>query len=264
MGIRPAETSGAFTWQAGTFTWEPLLGTPYLGTLWDTSPRRPLLYLGTFTCKPANLRKLAGTCAGTLPTFTLEPLLGKICPWLGTLTWKSCGNQDCVTWEPCRNLFWGEPLLGQFAGTCIQGNLKNLERQTLSETVPCNVGRLGNLTGTFLWKPLLGDLYLGTLTCPHRNLHSTWIPLFGNLYLATFAQTLSETVPGNFGNIDLGTFIWKPLLGDPAPQQGPLYAHLSVSSLVTIEPLTPPRKAPAPLSQISQPSTSSLLPPTFP
>ena len=194
----------------GTFTWglpgtrELLLG--YLGTLWDTSPRRPLLYLGICTCKPANLRKLAGSCAGTLPTFTLEPLLGKICPWLGTLTW-----------EPCQNLFWGEPLLGQFVGTCIQGNLKNLERQTLSETVPCNVGRLGNLARTFLWKPLLGDLYLGTLTCPHRNLHFTWIPLLGNLRLGAFTwqpllKPCQKQYPAILGTF--GTLIWEPSFGN--------------------------------------------------
>ena len=72
LGDPARRNLGGFMWQAGTFTWEPLLGTPYLGTLWDTSPRRPLLYLGTFTCKPANLRKLAGTCQLLLWNLYLE------------------------------------------------------------------------------------------------------------------------------------------------------------------------------------------------
>ena len=200
----------------GTFLWKPLLGDLYLGTL--ACPHRNLrftwipllgnLRLGTFTWQPLlkPCQKQYPAILGTFGTLIWEPSFGNL--YLGIFTWEPWPASqepslylDTFTWEPSL----GDLYLATFA-------------QTLSETVPGNFGNLRNIDlGTFLWGPLLGDLYLGTLTCPHRNLHFTWIPLLGDLYLATFAQTLSETVPGNFGNlrnIDLGTFLWKPLLGD--------------------------------------------------
>ena len=141
----------------GHLTWEPC-GILHQGHLYFTWK------LETFTCKPSPANLPLGTLWEPVPE-ACQPLVWNlyICFWLRTLTWKPCGNQDCVTWEPCRNrFFWGEPLLGKSVGICIQGNIENVERQTLSETVHGNIGRLGNLAGTFLWKPLLGDLYLGT------------------------------------------------------------------------------------------------------
>ena len=123
---------GTSTWD--TFTWEPC-GILHQGHLYFTWK------LETFSCKPSPVNLPLGTLWEPVLE-ACQPLLWNlyICFWLRTLTWKPCGNQDCVTWEPCRNRsFWREPLLGQFVGTCIQGNLKNLERQTLSETIPCNI-----------------------------------------------------------------------------------------------------------------------------
>ena len=131
----------------GHLTWEPcgILHQGHLYFAWK---------LETFACKPS-LRNLVGTCAGSLPTFTLEPLHFF---WLRTLTWKPCGNQDCVTWEPCRNRsFWREPLLGKCVGICIQG-------KTLSGK-PCQKQYRVILGASETWQePSFGNLYLGIFT----------------------------------------------------------------------------------------------------
>ena len=153
-----------------------------------------------------------GTCAGSLPTFTLEPLHLFLVE-----------NLDSeALWEPglCNlgtlpeSFFWGEPILGKCVGICIQGNLENLERQTLSETVPCNIGRLGNLARTFLWKPLLGELYLGTF----RSIIPRCSPFFPSSSSLRCDQVKSNptvgvmgfgAAPAGVGDF-VGAFIWKP------------------------------------------------------
>ena len=127
----------------------------------------------------------------------------------------------------------GEPIRGKYAGICIQGKLENLERQTLSETVPGIFGRLGNLAGTFLWKPVLGDLYLGTF----RSIIPKCSPFFPSSSSLRCDQVKSNPTVTNLGVMGFGAapaglgdfvvaFIWKSGNLDLSPQEPSLYLDI--------------------------------------
>ena len=169
-------------------------------------------------------------------TFAWGPLLGNLC--LATFACKPLLVNLCLG-------TFGERALELLRSACNHGNLEKLGWQTLSETVPCNFGNLGNFVGTFIWKPFW--FYLGILL--HNKAHSTHISPSHPSSQSNLYPPPSQSPGPPFSNLSAFNSSLHPFF----PQPFPIFPTKK-NNFSTSQPLP---FLPGPLSQISHPFPSN-------